>query len=320
MDTKTLIEKIKGINYKAFMPVLFCLLLIALFTSMNPRFFSVDNFSTLLRQSSILLIISLSMNFVILAGSIDLSLGQSVSIAGVASALLVNELGYGVIFVGLAVGMLVGLMNGCIHVFGKMPSFLTTLATASILSGLTLIISGGQPIPLRVDWFTAIANNTIIPHIPNIFIWAVLLYAISIFIQFRTKFGRQLFAVGGGEYIAALSGVNVKKVKILAFTTGGTIGGLAGVLLSSRLGAAHSNMGEPFLMLAVASVVIGGTSLTGGVGGVHRNILGVIVIAMLSNGMDVVGIHPHIQVLIRGVVIIMAVIFSMDRSKITVFK
>jgi len=313
-------EKMKSFNYKSFMPVLFCIILVILFTSMNPRFFSIANFSTLLRQSSILLIISLGMNFVILAGSIDLSLGQSVSIAGVASALMIDRFGYGVLLVGLVVGMLVGLTNGCIFVFGKMPSFLTTLATASIISGLTLIISSGSPIPLRVDWFTRIANHSSIPHIPNIFLWAIGLYAVCVFIQFKTKFGRQLFAVGGGEHVAALSGVNVRMIKILAFTTAGTIGGIAGVLLASRLGAAHSNMGEPFLMLAVATVVIGGTTLTGGVGGVHRNLLGVIVIAMLSNGMDVVGIHPHIQVLISGIVIILAVIFSMDRSKIKVFK
>ena len=313
-------DTMRKFNYKSLMPVIFCMFLIILFSSMNPRFFSVANFSTLLRQSSMLLIISLAMNFVILAGSIDLSLGQCVSIAGVASALFIDQLGYGVFIVGMLVGMLVGLVNGCIFVFGKMPSFLTTLATASIISGLTLIISSGSPIPLRVDWFTAIANHSTIPHIPNIFLWAIGLYVICTFIQFKTKFGRQLFAVGGGEHVAALSGVNVKKVKIIAFTIAGTIGGIAGVLLASRLGAAHSNMGEPFLMLAVATVVIGGTTLTGGVGGVHRNLLGVIVIAMLSNGMDVVGIHPHIQVLIRGLVIILAVIFSMDRSKIKVFK
>jgi len=253
-------------------------------------------------------------------GSIDLSVGQCVTVAGVISSLLIGKMGWAVILVGIVAGALVGFLNGSIYVFGRIPSFLTTLGTSSILAGITLIISKGTPIPLRYKWFTEIANGMVIPGIPNIFLWAIGLYLICIFLQFKTKFGRHAFAVGGGENVAALSGVNVKLIKIIAFTFSGVISGLAGVLLASRIGSAYSNMGEPFVMEAIASVVIGGTSLSGGVGGVHRNILGVIVIAVLSNGMDVVGIHPYIQVLIKGMVIILSVIFSMDRSKLQTVK
>lgn len=305
---------------KDLVPIVFFILLIVFFTAMNQRFFSLENFSTLLRQSSILLIISLGANFVIMIGSIDLSVGQSVSLAGVTAALLINQIGWLVIFVGIGVGIIVGLLNGTICVFGRIPSFLTTLATSSMLKGISLIISSGTPVPLRIKWFTALSNESIIGGIPNIFLWAIALYSITVFIQFKTAYGRHIFAVGGAENVAKLSGINVKKIKMMVFCTAGIISGLAGVLLASRIGSAYSDMGEPFVMDSIATVVIGGTALTGGTGGVHKNLLGVIVIAVLGNGMDVVGIHPYVQVLVKGIVIILSVISSMDRTKLQVVK
>jgi ribose transport system permease protein len=313
-------NKNKLISLRTIAPLFFLIILLIIFGSLNPRFVSSTNFSTLLRQSSILLIISLASNFVILMGSIDLSVGATVTLAGVVAALLLGKVGMFVLIIGPLVGLLVGLLNGFICVIGKIPSFLTTLGTMSILTGVSLIISKGTPIPIRTSWFIDLANARILGNIANIFFWAMFMYFICIFIQFKTRFGRYIFAVGGNELVASLSGVPVKWVKIMTFMLAGLISGLAGVLLTSRIGSASTQMGEPFVMESIAAVVMGGTALTGGTGGIHRNILGVIVIAVLSNGMDVIGVHPYIQTLIKGMVIILSVAFSMDRSRIVIVK
>lgn len=310
----------KLLNLKNLTPIIFFVLLIIIFGSLEPSFLTPNNFSTLLRQSSILLIVSLAAGFVIMLGSIDLSLGTIIAVTGITSALYVNTLGYWVLLVGPSIGLLIGMINGLTHVYAKIPSFLTTLGMMSILTGVGLIISKGTPIPIREQWFMKMTNSNLIGGIPNIFVWAFSIYLVCIFIQHKTRLGRYIYAIGGGERVAELSGVPVKRMKVYTFMLAGFICGLAGILLTSRIGSASSQMGDSFLMEPIAAVVMGGTALTGGAGGVHKNILGVLVISVLSNGMDVVGIHPYIKTLVTGIVIIMAVAFSMNRSRIEIVK
>jgi ribose transport system permease protein len=301
-------------------PLGFLILLLVFFGCINVRFLTLFNFLTLLKQSSILLIVSLGVSYVLLMGSIDLSIGSTITLAGIVTALLINDVGWWILLIAPIVGLLVGIFNGFIFVYLKIPSFITTLSSMSILYGLGLIISDGTPIPIRNNDFINLANGTLIGGIPNIFLIAILCYVVCIFIQFKTKFGRYIFAIGGNERVAELSGILVKKYKMITFLINGFILGLAGLLLASRVGSSSSSMGDSFMMESIAATVMGGTALSGGTGGVHKNIIGVAVIAVLSNGMNVGGIHPYIQTLIKGFIIILAVIFSLNQSKVETVK
>ena len=142
----------------------------------------------------------------------------------------------------------------------------------------------------------------------------------TVFLGLKTKFGRYMYAIGGGERVSLLSGIAVKRYKISAFAMSGFFCGLAGVLLVARTSTGTARMGEGLLLESIAAIVMGGTALSGGVGGVHRTIIGVLVIAILSNGLNVIGVHPYMQIIIKGLVVVMAVAMTLDRSKIEFVK
>jgi ribose transport system permease protein len=294
--------------------------LVIAFGLMNEHFWSTANLTTLLRQSAILLIVACGSTFVILMASIDLSVGATVTLCATVSALWVPHIGLAVVPVAALVGLAVGAVNGVLFVVGRIPSFLVTLGMMSILAGISLIISNGTPIVIRDAKLIDLATGEGIPGVPNLFVWAVVVYGLTAFVGLRTRFGRYIYAIGGGERIANLAGVPVNRYKLYAFLVSGTLAGLGGVLLAARVGSAAAGLGDALTLQAIAAVVMGGTALTGGVGGVHRTLLGVAVIAVLSNGMNVVGIEPYTQTLIQGVVVIAAVAVAMDRRKVEVIK
>lgn len=309
-------SKMKGV----YLPLGLLIVLFAVFTILNENFLSAMNMVNLLRQMSILLIVALAGTMVILIGSIDLSVGAIVTISGTMAAFAVPALGAGAVLVGMLVGMAAGLLNGLIFTGFKIPSFLVTLGMMSALTGIANFLSDGRPILFSSPSFDDMTRGAPIAGIPNIFIWSILCFLLMIFLLSRTVFGRNMFAVGGGEQVAKLSGIRVNRLKILVFTIAGLLCGLAGALLASRIGAGTPRMGDPFLLDSIAAVVIGGTALSGGVGGAHRTMIGVLVITVLSNGMNIVGIHPFIQEIVKGLVVIAAVAATIDRSKYTLSK
>lgn len=297
------------------------LLLVIFFSLLSPVFLTLDNFNNILRQMSILLIVALAGTFVILMGSIDLSVGGTVGLAGVVCAWLIANWGWGlnVLPAVAAMGMAIGLINALIYVYGKIPSFLTTLGTLSILQGIILVISNGAAVPFSNRAFTSLATANLFGF-PVIALWALAAYGLSVLLAFRTRFGRYVYAIGGGEQVAWLSGVPVNAVKIGAFMLAGLFSAVAGALLTARLQAGAPELGQSMLLDSIAAVVMGGTALTGGVGGPHRTILGVLVIAVLSNGLVILGVHPFHQIIIKGIVVIVAVGLTLDRSKVGVMK
>jgi ribose transport system permease protein len=302
-------------------PVIAILVLIGYFTIVNPLFFSYSNAGNIGRQSSVLLIVALAETTIILVGSIDLSIGALVTLTGILAAMTVDYLGFvGALAVGIGVGAMVGLINGLVITRLRVPSFLVTLGMLSILSGVANQISQGQSIIFNDQLLPNLVNGSSFLYVPNVIWFAILATVIFTLVAFRTKLGRYLFALGGGELVASNAGVPVAAYKVLAFVISGGVCGLAGVMLTGQVGAGTPTAGSGLLLDAIAAVVMGGTALSGGIGGPHRTFLGVLVIAILTNGMDVTQVNSFTQDIVKGVVIILAVSLTIDRSKYAFIK
>jgi ribose/xylose/arabinose/galactoside ABC-type transport system permease subunit len=303
------------------LPISGLVLLIAVFSVLGDNFLAMSTAYTVLREASVILVVSVGMTYVILMGSIDLSVGATVTLAGLVAARVSEGYEWGAaISAGILAGCAIGVVNGLIFAYAKVPSFLTTLGTSLAISGLALWYVGGRPVQISDPSFLGIAQSSWIGNIPNLAVWAFLLWAVFSLIGLNTRFGRYTYAIGGGEAVSQLAGIPVQRYKFEALVLSGTLAGVAGVLLTARVGAATPGMGDRLTLLAIAAVVMGGTAITGGVGGVYRTILGVLVITVLAVGLNVLAIPPYMQQIIQGVVVVLAVALTLDRSKLTVLK
>ena len=305
----------------ALLPLVSIVALVIYFTAVNPLFFSASNALNIGRQSSVLLLVSLAETVVILIGSIDLSVGALVTLTGILTALTVDTLGaFGGGLVGVAAGAFMGLANGLLVTMLRVPSFLVTLGMLSILSGVTNQISQGQSILFANTLLPSLVNNAPVLGVPNVIWFGLGATAILTIVAFKTKLGRYLYALGGGEVVAAHAGVPVTLYKVLAFVLSGAVCGFSGVMLTGQVGAGTPTAGSGLLLNSIAAVVMGGTALSGGIGGPHRTLLGVLVIAILTNGMDVTEVNSFTQDIVKGAVIILAVSLTIDRSKYSFIK
>lgn len=305
-------------------PFVTLILLGVVFTIQTDNFLTTQNLiGNLARNSAVLLLVALAGTFPIMQQSIDLSVAAMVTFTGVCAGLLIAEVGLSgpiALIAAVGIGTLAGTINGFIFTKGKIPSFLVTLGTLSILEGSAGLATGGASIVFREPGLSEIVNGELIPGVANIIPITVLIYLLTIFLAFKTQFGRYCYALGENESVVDLSGVPVDRYKILAFTLSGLLCGIAGALLTARIGTASVQMGQGLLLPSIAAVVMGGTALTGGVGGPHRTILGVLVIEVLRNGMNLSGINPFIQTIVVGTVVIIAVALSIDRRKVDIIK
>ena len=296
-------------------------LLLVLFSILAPNFFQVSTFVTILRESSVLLVVAIGITYVVLMGSIDLSVGSTVTLAGLVSATLARDGNIvGSIVVGLLVGLIVGAINGALFAYAKVPSFLATLGVGLAVSGFGLWLVQGRPVQIFDQTFLSISQGRVLLDLPNIIFWALAAWLFFSWFGAKTRFGRYTFAIGGAEAVSKLAGIPVRRMKFWVLTLSGVLAALAGILLASRVGAATPAMGDRLTLDAIAAVVMGGTALTGGVGGVHRTILGVLVITTLGVGLNSLGVQPYIQDIIQGAVVVLAVALTLDRSKLTVIK
>lgn len=302
------------------LPYVMLLVLVITFYLITPIFLSRENILVLLAQGMVLLLVGTASTFPILMGSIDLSVAANTTLTGIVAALFIPNIGVWAAVPAILVGLGFGFINGMVSVKFKLPSFIITLGTMSIMNGTGLLLSGGSPIWFQNDAFNWISKGTIFGGLQNIVVWSVLIYILFSFLGSYTRFGRYLVAIGGGEKIAKLSGINVEKYRVMAFTFAGLLCGIAGVLQISRVESASPHFGAKLLMDAIASVVIGGTPVSGGVGGIHRTFIGVLVITVLSNGLDVSLVHPYYQSIIKGIVVLSAVVLTLDRSKLALVK
>ncbi|MEF2978589.1 ABC transporter permease [Subtercola sp. YIM 133946] len=303
------------------LPIAAIILLVVVFSLLAPSFFQFSTLIGVARESSVLLVVAIGMTFVVLMGSIDLSVGSTVTLSALVAASIAQHGNWILaILAGLGVGIAVGLVNGFIFAFIKVPSFLTTLGISLVVTGVGLWFVNGRPIQVFDKGFTTISQGKFLGELPLIAVWALILWIIFAFVGQKTRFGRYTFAIGGAEAVSGLAGIPIRRMKLWVMVLSGALAAAAGILLASRVGAATPGMGDKLTLDSIAAVVIGGTAITGGVGGVHRTILGVLVMTVLSVGLNTLGVQPYLQQIVQGGVVVIAVALTLDRSKLSVIK
>ncbi len=304
--------------------IAFALLCVVL-ALVNDNFLSGRNVLNVLRQASINGILAIGMTFVILARGIDLSVGSVVALAGIVAASLATTSTTAMvaggpyptalaIAAGLGVGAACGAINGAIVARFHVPSFVVTLGMLSAARGLTLLYAEGKPVPNLTDPFRFMGTGALggIP-MPVVIFAAVFLLAWWTLGQ--SRFGRQVYAVGGNPHAATVSGISVARVRLWVFVISGALAGLAGMILAARTGSALTQAGIAYELDAIAAVVIGGTSLSGGVGRVTGTLIGALLIGVMNNGLDLMGVESYYQQVIKGVLIVAAVMLDQSRSR-----
>ena len=307
-------------------PVLVLFVLIAVFTVIvGSAFASTANLVNILNQMSIPLMVALGLTFVIMIGSIDLSINGTVGMSGsLAGVFLLNtrtdfDLGLLGLLLAVFCSVLVGFIIGVIHVKLKIPSFMVSFAFMNICIGIGMLSYGGIH-PTIMDEFFSTVPRMSFWGIPAIAWVAIVVFALCYYIQEFTPFGRHVYAVGTDETIPRAVGVNVNRVKVMVFTLAGFCFGVAGVVGALRLGQGQVGIGTGLMFPAQAAVVIGGTALSGGKGGVVNTLVGVLIMTVLFNGLTMVGVNPNIRTGIEGVIILVAVILTVKRGATIISK
>jgi ribose transport system permease protein len=285
------------------------LLLCLVLTLMSDRFLTVSNLTNVLRQSTINGIIAIGMTLVILTAGIDLSVGSVLALSSVVTADMLQQ-GMSVplaILIGLGVGMLLGLINGLVITRGKVPPFVTTLGMMTIARGLALIYTEGKPITGLPESFRFIGTGTIGP-IPTPIVIAAVAYIIFYILLNRTTFGQAIYAIGNNPVAARYAGLSVNRTVTIVYMIAGALSALAGLILIARLGSAQPTAGLSFELNAIAAVVVGGTSFSGGQGGLGGTLIGVLIIAVLGNGLNLMNVSSFYQPVVSGIVIAVALL------------
>ena len=293
------------------------LVLIVIVSLATPKFLTQSNILNLFKANSVNAIISCGMLMAILMGEIDISVGSIVGLSGVIAAYTITNLNFPLFIVvplTILVGGAVGLVNGFFISYLQVPAFVATLATQCIGRGLTEILTNGVTIRIRNDVYTGLGNNTIGPVSITIF-YAVAVLILTWFLLNLTRFGYYVYALGGNKVAAQYSGVNVKKFNMLPYILIGLFSGLGGMIWSARLGSAAAMLGSGFEMDAIAAVVIGGTSMSGGVGTVGGTFIGILIIGVITNGLNLMGINAFWQDVFKGLIIMAAVVFDVMRKR-----
>ena len=297
-------------------PLLALIVLIVFVTILNPGFVSPNNLLNLLRQVSTNALIAFGMTFVILTGGIDLSVGSTLALS---SALMAGSIVAGLdpflaMVLAVVVGGLLGGFNGLLITKGKMAPFIATLATMTIFRGATLVFTDGNPI-------TGIGDSFIFKFVGRGYLFGipfpVILMAICFIILYillhKMTFGRKTFAIGGNEKAAFIAGIKSDRIKIAIYAISGMMASIAGIIITSRLNSAQPTAGQSYEMDAIASVVLGGTSLSGGRGRIVGTLIGALIMGTLNNGLNLLGVSSFYQQIVKGIVIIIAVL--LDRKK-----
>ena len=290
------------------------IVLIVIFSFLNPRFASIENVRNVLFQSSVPLIIVVGATLVILMGSIDLSVQGVMGAAGMAWILISPnsrtgvDLGVWAWVIALASGVLLGLFSGIIYDRLKVPSFVATLGTWYVALGIGIMLYGDGLLPSLTNETTARWPTRLTIGLPNSFWLAAWVVLAGVLILQYTRFGRGLLAIGNSEPIALSSGIRVSRYKIMALSIAGGLSGLAGILATMQLGSGSSDIGSTQLFTVIPAAVIGGTTLSGGEGGVLRSALGVFLLVILNNGLVLAGISPNYQQGVFGLILIIAIV------------
>lgn len=278
-------------------------------SQLSPVFFTMANFTNVARQTSITAILAAGLTFVILTGGIDLSVGSVLAVSGaIGAGMLASTNNVPLtILVMLVLGAVFGLANGLLITKFKMPPFIATLATMVIARGVTMVYTKGYPIAARNQGFRFFGRGEIFGIYVPILIFAVI-YLIGYYILKNTKFGRYVFSTGGNEEATRLSGINVDKVKIIVYIISGLLAAVAGLILTARLSSAQPTAGLGMELDGIAAVILGGTSLNGGLGTIGGTVIGAMILGVLNNILNLMNVNPFYQDIVKGLVIIIAVV------------
>lgn len=271
-------------------------------------FLNPNNLLNIVRQTAIIAVMAVAVTFVISAAEIDLSIGSLAGLASVVTALAIQQ--YGIlagIAAGLLVGLIVGAINGLLVTRLGIPSFLVTLGMLSVAQGTAMWISQTAPIPILNDTFNNIFGSGQLGPIPSLVIWPLVFLVIGYIVLRKTAYGRQVLATGGNVTAARFSGVNTRRIKFLVFLVSGTVAGLAGMLYAGHLQSGRFTWGQGDELSVIAAVILGGTSLFGGAGTVIGSVFGALLIGLINNGLVLMGLDVSQQLIVRGVIIILAV-------------
>lgn len=301
-----------------FKPIIGLLAFSAIISFISPQFLSVSNILNVLRQTSINSIIAAGMTFVILTGGIDLSVGSILAFAGAvcASLIAVGCNTFVAVVAALLTGLIIGGLTGVIVSRGKVQPFIATLVSMTVFRGATLVFTDGRPITIGGS-----SSAEILSRIGNGYFWGIpipiyitlFVFATSYYILKHTRLGRYVYALGGNEEATRLSGITVSKIKVFVYSMSGLLAALAGIIITSRLSSAQPNAGSGYELDAIAAVVLGGTSLSGGMGSILGTVVGALIIGILNNALNILNVSSYYQAILKGVVILVAVL--LDRKK-----
>jgi ribose transport system permease protein len=296
------------------LPIL--VLICILFSFLSPNFPTPGNVVNILRQASINIVLATGMTFVILTGGIDLSVGSILAVSAVVAVMvsLIPALGWVAVPAGLLTGLLLGLANGALITFLDVPPFIVTLGSLTALRGAAYLVANGTTVINPELGFAWIGNSYLGP-LPWLVVIALLTVAVSWFILRQTVLGVQIYAVGGNERAARLTGIKVNRVLLFVYGVSGLMAGLAGIMSASRLYSATGLLGTGYELDAIAAVILGGTSFTGGIGTIGGTLLGALIIAVLNNGLTLLNMSYFWQLVVKGLVIIVAVMIDRLRRR-----
>jgi ribose/xylose/arabinose/galactoside ABC-type transport system permease subunit len=292
------------------------LVMVVAFSISSPVFFSLDNFLNIGRQTSLVSIIAVGMTFVIISGQIDISVASNVALSGMVAAIAMQQLGdsWGIgAAAGILCGMAVGLINGIVTAVWRVPSFLVTLGMLGIARGTALLITDAKPVLINDPAYYAIFGEGSIAGIPAPILWTIIALAIGAVLLHGTRFGRRIYATGGNSVAARYSGINTVRTTVIAFLIVGALAGLAALVLTARFHAARPDLASGLELDVIAAVILGGTSLFGGRGLIFGTLMGSLIIGILNNGLVLLGVNSAAQLVIKGIIIIVAVGISNKR-------
>ncbi|KAF3299746.1 ribose ABC transporter permease [Carnobacterium sp. PL24RED07] len=297
-------------------PLLALIVLIIFVSVLSPSFLSLTNLMNLMRQVSTNALIAFGMTFVIITGGIDLSVGSTLALSSaIMAGMIVNGIDPLIAMtVSLIAGFVLGAVNGLLITKGKLVPFIATLATMTIYRGATLVLTDGKPITGLDETFVfQFMGRGYFFGIPFPIVITLVVFALLFVLLHKMSFGRKTFAIGGNEKASFIAGVKSNKIKIFVYSISGVLASLAGIILTSRLNSAQPTAGESYEMDAIASVVLGGTSMSGGKGRIFGTLIGALIIGTLNNGLNLLGVSTFYQQIVKGIVIIIAVLI--DRRK-----
>ncbi len=304
-------------------------LMVVILAILQPRFLGLTNILNIIRQISVVGLVALGVTLVIISGGIDLSSGSILACAAVISASLSQRMDWShrfyenlpalpvivPILAGLLIGVILGFINGGLIAKTRIPPFIATLGMMTAARGVALLYSNSRPISSLTPEFEYMGQGLLFGVVPIPILILILMAVLTYVLLQHTRFGKYIYAIGGNERAAHVSGIHVNKYKIYVYSYAGFLAGLAGVVLASRIGSGQPNLGITYELDAIASAVIGGTSLSGGIGTVQGTIVGALIIGVLKNGLDLLNVSSNWQQIAKGVIIVSAVIVDMARKK-----